>query len=613
MRILSAALLMVSAFSFAQRPQYDFNKAELDARKLVFSKPNEALVIIKNTLTQSNTHDTIKGNTYNLYGLYHNMTGNPDSSIYYFKKAIGYVKPYPRLKAGMIINLSTAYRHKGEYDKAIDILSDAVKEYNKKEDNTARAMMYGELASNYNYKLEYKTSVPYLLKAIDLLEAEGQTDKLPAIKQKLANTYLKMQNYDFAIDLYKECLKDFKAAGAEKNYYLTLVNVGEAQIQIKKLSQAKASLTEAAQGLEKFGDAGLIGITYSKIGNLENRQGNPAAALVAYQKSFDLLVSIKSPKLVRIGAEYIDLLNSMGNHKKALEIIKAVEANKVNDGDNLEDKMMYQKSKANTYSLSGKSELAVEAYQNTVVLKDSVNAKEKENAVQEIQAKFQTELQRERNLALQAKNNALTKKVEAERKMSLLNIIISVVLLVLILFILRSVWLRSRLHKERVKTVEAEKSLIEQQSLYEKELNTAQREKIEEKQRELTSFTLRMANYQDNLTEVINKIDNGEFVKTSDVKKELHSLVKTKDYWKQFETRFNKIHPDFNASLTEKYPNLTKNDMEFCSLLKLNLSNKEIASLLQISHESVITKKYRIKKKMNIQDDSEFEKLLNEL
>ncbi|WP_413604871.1 helix-turn-helix transcriptional regulator [Flavobacterium rakeshii] len=45
----------------------------------------------------------------------------------------------------------------------------------------------------------------------------------------------------------------------------------------------------------------------------------------------------------------------------------------------------------------------------------------------------------------------------------------------------------------------------------------------------------------------------------------------------------------------------------------MNLTNKEIASLLQISHESVITKKYRIKKKMNIQEDVDFEKVIMEI
>ena len=89
--------------------------------------------------------------------------------------------------------------------------------------------------------------------------------------------------------------------------------------------------------------------------------------------------------------------------------------------------------------------------------------------------------------------------------------------------------------------------------------------------------------------------------------------MKQKDYWKQFEIRFNTLHPEFGNLLTSRFSKLTKNDVEFCSLLKLNLSNKEIASLLQISHESAITKKYRIKKKMGINDDAEFEKLLMEI
>src|SRR5690606_685960 len=136
---------------------------------------------------------------------------------------------------------------------------------------------------------------------------------------------------------------------------------------------------------------------------------------------------------------------------------------------------------------------------------------------------------------------------------------------------------------------------------------------IDEKQRELTSTALRMANYQDNINQIIEKCESNEFTKVGEVKKELEHLIKQKDYWKQFETRFNSIHPEFNAGLVKKYSKLTKNDLEFCALLKLNLSNKEIASLLQISHESAITKKYRIKKKMGISDDTEFEKLIMEM
>jgi DNA-binding CsgD family transcriptional regulator len=91
------------------------------------------------------------------------------------------------------------------------------------------------------------------------------------------------------------------------------------------------------------------------------------------------------------------------------------------------------------------------------------------------------------------------------------------------------------------------------------------------------------------------------------------SLTKQKDYWNNFETRFNSLNPNFESNLLTHFPALSKNDIQFCALLKLNLSYKEIASLLQISYESAVTKKYRIKKKMGISDDNEFEKIIIEI
>jgi DNA-binding CsgD family transcriptional regulator len=178
---------------------------------------------------------------------------------------------------------------------------------------------------------------------------------------------------------------------------------------------------------------------------------------------------------------------------------------------------------------------------------------------------------------------------------------------------LRSYWLKNRLHKESIKSVEAEKHLIEQQHNYEQELTNTQKEIIDEKQREITSMALRMANYYDSLHVLIDKCESNSFKTVNDVKLEIQLIIRQKDYWKQFETRFNNLHPEFAGNLINRFPKLTKNDIEFCSLLKLHLSFKEIASLLQISYESTITKKYRIKKKMDIADDDDFEKLLIEI
>jgi DNA-binding CsgD family transcriptional regulator len=84
-------------------------------------------------------------------------------------------------------------------------------------------------------------------------------------------------------------------------------------------------------------------------------------------------------------------------------------------------------------------------------------------------------------------------------------------------------------------------------------------------------------------------------------------------YWKSVLEKFEKINPDFNQALIKGQPQLTKGERDFCSFVKLNLSNKEIAHLLQISPESVITKKYRILKKLNLPKEVDFQLWLSEM
>ena len=612
-KILMIAAVLFFTFCTAQNT-YDFKDAELTTRKIIFTTPDSALSLIKQTLRNARgAHDTVWGNTYNLYGMYYGQKGNPDSSIFYFRKSLSYIDDYPRNKVRSLLNMSIGYRNKGDYKTSINFIEDALEINKKIKNNTGIAMAYGELASNYTLMGDLDKSVDYLLKSITILKSEKNTKQLVAVKQKLGNTYLKKGNYKFAIDLYNECLSEFKALGNDKNYYLTHLNVAEANIQLNNLNQAKNSLKEAAAGLEKFGDKELIGITYSKLGNIERIQGNEGKAINFYEKAFNYLIASKSTHILRIGAEYINLLNNSHDHQKALAVATAIDGTNMIKVANDADKMEYHKAKAATYSANNDDKKAIEAYKKTIAMMDSMSVKEKETAVEEVQAKFQTELQREKNLVLEANNKALKKTVETEQRLMLAYIIGSIVVIIMILSLLRSARLRNKLQREAIKTVEAENNLIKQQREHEQELLNAQKELVNEKQRELTSKALQMANYQDSLNEIIEKCNNAQYSKISEVKKDLHLLLKHKDYWKQFETRFNNLHPEFNSTLSSRFSKLTKNDIEFCSLLKLNLSNKEIASLLQISHESAITKKYRIKKKMEINDDAEFEKLIMEL
>ena len=612
--LLYLFVLFTATSLFAQKPDYDFVKAEKDSRWLVYGKPDSALVIIKNTLAQGGSlHDTIYGNTYNLYGIYHGMKGKPDSTIHYLKKSLTYLDKYPRNKTRSLINLSMGYRAKADYKAAIACLNENIAINTKEKNDVGVAIAYSELASNYNLMMDFTTSLDYLLKAQAIFKNNPKGAKQrPAVTQKLANTYLAMNNFRFAIDLYRESLVSFKEVGQLKNYYLTQVNLAEALLHVKDYAAAKAALAEAAPGLEKFGDKEMIGICYSKIGNLEFIHKNTGKAIAAYQTALNNLLPIKSNRVIRIAGEYIDLLNKQKDYTKAVAIVKTIDKLNVFNLANREDQSVYKNAVADAYDGTHNDKEALKAYKHTIDIMDSLSSDKRAIAIRNVQAKFQTELQHEKNLALEANNKALKNSIKADEDREFMYRIARFTVLLIILLITRGFWLKNRLQKELLKTVEAEKTMLEQRHLHEQELSNAQRETIKEKQRELTSTALRMASYQDAVNEIIEKCDSASS-KLPDVKKELLQLVRQQDYWKQFETRFNNLHPEFGTSLTKKFSKLTKNDIEFCSLLKLNLSNKEIASLLQISHESAITKKYRIKKKMEINDDDAFEKLLTEI
>ncbi|MEM6517122.1 MAG: LuxR C-terminal-related transcriptional regulator [Bacteroidota bacterium] len=77
--------------------------------------------------------------------------------------------------------------------------------------------------------------------------------------------------------------------------------------------------------------------------------------------------------------------------------------------------------------------------------------------------------------------------------------------------------------------------------------------------------------------------------------------INNKDDWKFFQEAFNNADKDFLKKIKSIHPNLTPNDLRLCAYLRLNLTSKEIAPLLNISPKSVEVKRYRLRKKMNLE------------
>ncbi|MCX6246201.1 MAG: triple tyrosine motif-containing protein [Bacteroidetes bacterium] len=74
--------------------------------------------------------------------------------------------------------------------------------------------------------------------------------------------------------------------------------------------------------------------------------------------------------------------------------------------------------------------------------------------------------------------------------------------------------------------------------------------------------------------------------------------------WKVFEDLFDQAHADFFKRLKAAYPDLTQSDLKLCAYLRLNLSSKEIAPLLNISYRGVETRRYRLRRRLLLENDA---------
>lgn len=105
--------------------------------------------------------------------------------------------------------------------------------------------------------------------------------------------------------------------------------------------------------------------------------------------------------------------------------------------------------------------------------------------------------------------------------------------------------------------------------------------------------------------------------KESDEVKKLIRVINEEDkmdeQWEQFAMHFDKVHSDFLVVLKAKYPKLSANELKLCAYLRMNLTTKEIAQLMNISVRGVEISRYRLRKKLQVPTEANLFNFLMEI
>ncbi|MDF1572876.1 MAG: triple tyrosine motif-containing protein [Bacteroidales bacterium] len=92
----------------------------------------------------------------------------------------------------------------------------------------------------------------------------------------------------------------------------------------------------------------------------------------------------------------------------------------------------------------------------------------------------------------------------------------------------------------------------------------------------------------------------------------LDTSISSEDEWKVFEYHFDQTHENFFRRLKKQYPELTPGDLKLCAYLRMNLSSKELAPLLNINHKSVEVHRSRLRKKLRLSGEDNLVEFLLE-
>jgi len=536
------------------------------------------------------------GYAYYNIGTYNRNVDQGDSAKSYYKKALEIFGTINDRKGEFQTShaLATQENYEGNYDEAIKIANKNIKGRLAVNDSARLAGVYIFRAMVYQNKGSFKIAYDDILAALAIYEKIDE----PLWKADALNTLLALEwtfkNYEKAIEHGKEALKIYKKHD-DKVFQATCSNgIGQVYFDLKDYENSEKYLLESI-ALSK--EMQLLAMEGSATRNL----GGVYIAQNKYEKGIKYLQA--AIKIHRETDRPVELLSTLSAAGVANNTMNLPEKALVyfNQGAQLfESKRpsgnaagLYE-GRSKSYELMKNYHKALYDYKEFKALNDSVFDSDKTKQIEELRTIYDTE-KKEQQIVLQEKEiDLLEEKAKVSNLQRLLlggGLLLSLGVVGFGFYGFRQKIKRNKLEKEKV---DAELAF---------------------KKKELTTHALHLAKKNETLESLKQK---AEELKTSENSGNgYQQLIRTINFdlqndnnWENFSKYFQEVHKDFNSNIKQKFPEVTSNEIRLMSLLKMNLSSKEIANILNISQEGIKKARYRLRKKLNITTEDSLQDLV---
>ncbi|GAA4274042.1 tetratricopeptide repeat protein [Aquimarina gracilis] len=528
---------------------------------------------IDSLLDQLNSYkkeDTIKVDLLNTIGFEYWII-DANKSITYGEEALrlsrilSYVKGLA--KANRIIGV--AYWAQGNQNKALEYLNNSHKFYEKIQDKTGLANTRLNIGMVYADLKEYKKALHYYEQAINEFTALGLKSRIATTFTKIGTLLIEQHKDDEALQYLSDALQ----MHTDNNF---TYGIAEAHNRLGRLYLYKSEIEQAHYHIKKSMEQG------SKVSDIDGLTNN-----------------------LIIHGKILRLSNRLD--EAAIELNKGLELAKEN-GLKKYELLAYEELKE-LKKLQSEPDEAYAFYDKYLILRDSLFNLEKSKQIAYLE--FENELKR--------KDKELVALKVQEKKDNLIQLILVLGFLIIsmcggIIYIIT----RQRAKKNKQLTLKNQELLESAFALTQKELENSElkqqelKQQLDFKNRELSSYTLNFIKKNEVVQQLQKTIQNIKRAPSlekqkliSDLNKIIRKNLSIDKDWEDFGRFFEDAHQGFYSRLKSKHEGLSTNDLKICSLIRLNLNVKEMASILGISPDSARTARYRLRKKLKLTPEQE--------
>lgn len=474
--------------------------------------------------------------------------------------------------------------------------------------NYEKAKSLMNMGISYNHQYRYNLAMESYLKAKGIADSIVSPELSASVFHNMGQLYLDMRNTQLARDFFLRALSVRKKSSESRNLAETLNGLALVSWLSGNLDTALIYLQETVKIAENLKNDEGISKAYNNIGIVSHEKKDDGTALAYLFKA----LAISEPRHDKWqSAEICNNIGeasiSIGNYKQAeMYLAKARGyAEPLKASLLVADNYRYM---ARLYSRIGKYELAFSYLERFHALDDSLFNRNNYTIISELTSVFELE-KKEQSILVQKQQIELLK--QKKRNDNLLAIILVVILLFMVLITGIIMNRQKRINARNRLLMEKDSQLMEaQEMLVEREKEEKKRliHELDNKNRFLIDFALYIGmknefllNLREQLKKLLNK--QGASPEIKDIIFQLNQNLRYNREVVDLQKNVEKVNFEFIQTLMERFPNFNENEKHLVILLRLKFTSKEIADIRAVSVKAVEISRYRLKKKMNLEDN----------